>query len=55
MIKYGIVLDGKLVRLCRSLDKLLVSEVYKPWYAGCKVFKFEYDARENPIKAEEMK
>lgn len=47
--RYGILWRGKLVRISRSLDSILMSEVCKP---GCVIVRFEYDDSHKPVHAE---
>lgn len=54
MKRYGIVLNGKLVKLCATLAVAMSSQVYKPWHTSCIVYEFTYNAIGVPIEAEEI-
>jgi hypothetical protein len=51
MKKYGIILNGRMVRLCASLALAMASQVYKPWDSSCHVYEFSYDVAGKPVDA----
>ncbi len=52
--KFGIVLNGKIVKLSKTLEEVLQSQVYKPWSNSCTVYEFTYNAKGQPVDAKKV-